>query len=52
MDSALNEKVNNLCREAMKQHSDMSNIAAFLKEKLDSEEGPNWHCIVGKEFGR
>jgi dynein light chain LC8-type len=25
-------------------------IAKFLKEKFDDKYGPNWHCVVGKNF--
>ena len=25
-------------------------IAKHIKEKFDEKYGPNWHCVVGKNF--
>ncbi|CAH8443977.1 unnamed protein product [Heterobilharzia americana] len=37
---------------ALDKYDIEKDIAAFIKKEFDRKYNPNWHCIVGKHFGR
>lgn len=41
-----------LAVKAMDTYTVERDIARHIKNKFDETYGPNWHCIVGKNFGR
>ncbi|KAH3900337.1 dynein light chain SCDLUD_003311, partial [Saccharomycodes ludwigii] len=47
----LKDKVLQIAEEALDKHQLEREIAAYIKKKLDEEEGALWHVIVGKNFG-
>lgn len=38
-------------RSAMSKYVIEKDIAGYIKQDFDGKFGPNWHCIVGKQFG-
>lgn len=36
----------------MEKYDLEKDIAAYVKKEFDKKYQPNWHCIVGKHFGR
>lgn len=38
--------------EAMQQERIEKDIAAYIKKAFDKRYYPNWHCVVGRNFGR
>ncbi|CAH8488210.1 unnamed protein product [Schistosoma margrebowiei] len=41
-----------LAVKAMDTYTVERDIARYIKNKFDETYGSNWHCIVGKNFGR
>ncbi|CAH8448670.1 unnamed protein product [Dicrocoelium dendriticum] len=39
------------CREALQNFSDEKDMAAHIKSQFDAQYNPNWHCILGRQFG-
>ncbi|VDP98705.1 unnamed protein product [Trichobilharzia regenti] len=37
---------------ALDKYEIEKDIAAYVKKEFDRKYNPNWHCIVGKHFGR
>ncbi|KAM3183697.1 hypothetical protein ACTXT7_009866 [Hymenolepis weldensis] len=37
--------------EAIQQERIEKDIAAYIKKEFDKRYYPNWHCIVGRNFG-
>eukprot|EP00357_Protocruzia_adherens_P008916 CAMPEP_0115020728 /NCGR_PEP_ID=MMETSP0216-20121206/30370_1 /TAXON_ID=223996 /ORGANISM="Protocruzia adherens, Strain Boccale" /LENGTH=86 /DNA_ID=CAMNT_0002392761 /DNA_START=28 /DNA_END=288 /DNA_ORIENTATION=+ len=35
---------------AVEKHSLEKDISKVVKQHFDKKYGPNWHCIVGKDF--
>ncbi|CAL8094386.1 unnamed protein product [Calicophoron daubneyi] len=40
-----------IAQDAMKKKTVERDIAEEIKSALDTKYGPNWHVIVGKDFG-
>ncbi|VDL88643.1 unnamed protein product [Schistocephalus solidus] len=39
------------CTQAMGKYNIEKDIAAYVKKEFDKKHYPNWHCIVGRNFG-
>lgn len=39
-------------KEASKFHVLEKDIAGHIKREFDQTYGPNWHCVVGRNYGR
>ncbi|VDP77082.1 unnamed protein product [Echinostoma caproni] len=37
--------------EALDKFTVEKDIAAYIKKEFDRKYGPNWHCVVGRQFG-
>ncbi|KAI6243916.1 Dynein light chain 1, cytoplasmic-like protein [Aphelenchoides fujianensis] len=37
--------------DALTQFDVEQDAARYIKETFDREHGPQWHCVVGKQFG-
>ncbi|KAI1725857.1 dynein light chain type 1 domain-containing protein [Ditylenchus destructor] len=37
--------------KAMKKHSDVNDIAEYVKNQMDEKYRPTWQCVVGTSFG-
>ncbi|VDM22758.1 unnamed protein product [Hydatigera taeniaeformis] len=51
MSEEMQRKAVDCANEAMQNHAVEKDVAAAIKKKFDSEYGPTWHCIVGRNFG-
>lgn len=51
MVAELQEEIEILAQVALEKFSIDRDIAAYLKQELDSRHSPAWHVIVGKNFG-
>ncbi len=38
--------------EALENFTTRKDVAEKIKKVFDENYGPNWHCVVGKDFGR
>ncbi|KAI6173762.1 Dynein light chain [Aphelenchoides besseyi] len=37
--------------DALTKYEVEQDAARYIKEAFDREHGPQWHCVVGKQFG-
>lgn len=52
MDSEMQKAAVNVAEEAFDKFSIEKDVASYIKKEFDKRYLPNWHCIVGKHFGR
>ena len=52
MDSEMQLKAVEVAKEAFEKYAIEKDVAAHIKAEFDRRFSPNWHCIVGKNFGR
>lgn len=45
------DSLKEVVKEAFSSGEDERNIAMAIKKHFDTEQGPIWHCVVGKSFG-
>ena len=46
----LRQNVMKYAKEAVAEHTDEFQISCYIKERLDKNESPCWHCIVGSNY--
>ncbi|KAK0399727.1 hypothetical protein QR680_003181 [Steinernema hermaphroditum] len=51
MDAVMVKASIDITREAQKLFKYDKDVAAHIKETIESRFGPTWHCVVGKSFG-
>ncbi|KAL5960755.1 Dynein light chain LC6 flagellar outer arm [Taenia solium] len=51
MDSTMRNDAVSIANEAFEKFSIEKDVAAYIKREFDKRYSPNWHCIVGKNFG-
>ncbi|VDK31480.1 unnamed protein product [Taenia asiatica] len=51
MDSTMRSDAVSIANEAFEKFSIEKDVAAHIKREFDKRYSPNWHCIVGKNFG-
>ncbi|XP_053393192.1 dynein light chain 2, cytoplasmic-like [Mercenaria mercenaria] len=37
--------------QALEKYNKLKEVAAYIKNEFNKKHNPNWHCVVGKEFG-
>lgn len=40
-----------ICKDAVEQYVQESDIAGYIKKNVEARDSPVWHCIVGVSFG-
>ncbi|QUC17980.1 uncharacterized protein UV8b_02221 [Ustilaginoidea virens] len=51
MTEEMQHEVVDVAQEAMSKFTIERDIAQHIKRAFDERKGPNWHCIVGRNFG-
>ncbi|VDL19541.1 unnamed protein product [Hymenolepis diminuta] len=52
MDSEMQKAAVDVSFEAFEKFSIEKDVASYIKKEFDKRYLPNWHCIVGRHFGR
>ncbi|KAH8851645.1 putative dynein light chain [Schistosoma japonicum] len=52
MDEKMQENAVHIAAAALDKYNVEKDIAAHVKKEFDRQYSPNWHCVVGKNFGR
>ncbi|CAG2179675.1 unnamed protein product [Oppiella nova] len=51
MSEDMKREAENVVLQAMVRYGVEKDIAAYVKKEFDMKYSPNWHCIVGRNFG-
>lgn len=52
MDSEKQNAAVDVAVEAFEKFNIEKDVAAHIKKEFDKRYLPNWHCVVGKHYGR
>lgn len=48
----LTKKIVQMCERLHKEEGEEKEMAIEMRKEMETTYGTNWHCIVGRNFGR